>query len=288
MGSECGFQTKQQLNECILRCAWSEHPLPPVPRACRDGDMLSLTYLTVQGDRLAVFRSLNEQDHYLKWTPAHWAAYFGKVDCLKRLVDCGLNIDVCEGRFEQTPAHLAAFAGHANVLHWLLQNGAVAEKVDSFGETTVHKAARGGNVECLRLLQAFVTTFSTFNMYRQTPCDLASSLGFEQCAQLLRSQSHESGMVQYLDHVEIHSSSAISHDFYITNGTSQQASRAEDTLYQNGHVHNCTRNNSSSTQKIHDVEMNCDEVEESANKTYPGNHYLNQPVRCLNLCGHLQ
>ncbi|CAH3167092.1 unnamed protein product, partial [Porites evermanni] len=90
--------------------------------------MLSLTYLTVQGDRLAVFRSLNEQDHYLKWTPAHWAAFFGKVDCLKRLVECGLNIDVCEGRFEQTPAHLAAFAGHANVLHWLLQNGAVAEK----------------------------------------------------------------------------------------------------------------------------------------------------------------
>ena len=88
MGSECGFQTQQQLNECILRCAWSEHPLPPVHRACRDGDMLSLTYLTVQGDRLAVFRSLNEQDHYLKWTPAHWAAYFGKVS-----LDVGL---VCE------------------------------------------------------------------------------------------------------------------------------------------------------------------------------------------------
>jgi len=50
---------------------------------------------------------------------------------LKRIVECGLNIDVCEGRFEQTPAHLAAFAGHANILHWLLQNGAVAEKVVS-------------------------------------------------------------------------------------------------------------------------------------------------------------
>ena len=50
---------------------------------------------------------------------------------MKRLVECGLSIDVCEGRFEQTPAHLAAFAGHANVLHWLLQNGAVAEKVVS-------------------------------------------------------------------------------------------------------------------------------------------------------------
>lgn len=79
MGAECGFQTKQQLNDCILRCPWSEYPLTPVHRACRDGDMLSLTYLTVQGDRLAVFRSINDQDQFLMWTPAHWAAYFGKV-----------------------------------------------------------------------------------------------------------------------------------------------------------------------------------------------------------------
>lgn len=79
MGAECGFQTKQQLNDCILRFAWSEYPLPPVHRACRDGDTLSLTYLTVQGDRLEVFRSINEKDHFLLWTPAHWAAYFGKV-----------------------------------------------------------------------------------------------------------------------------------------------------------------------------------------------------------------
>ena len=43
------------------------------------------------------------------------------------------------------------------------------------------------------VLDLFFFIFSTFNMYRQTPCDLASSLGFEQCAQLLRSQSHESG-----------------------------------------------------------------------------------------------
>lgn len=79
MGAECGFQTKQQLNECLLRYPWSEHPLPPVHRACRDGNLLSLTYLTIQGDRLEVFRSINEQDQFLMWTPAHWAAYFGKV-----------------------------------------------------------------------------------------------------------------------------------------------------------------------------------------------------------------
>lgn len=50
---------------------------------------------------------------------------------MKHLVECGLNIDVSEGRFDQSPSHLAAFAGHGNVLQWLLQNGALAEKVVS-------------------------------------------------------------------------------------------------------------------------------------------------------------
>ena len=79
MGAEYGFETKQQLNECILHFPWSEYPLPPLHRASRDGDILSLTYLTVQGDKLDVLRSINEPDQFLMWTPVHWAAYFGKV-----------------------------------------------------------------------------------------------------------------------------------------------------------------------------------------------------------------
>lgn len=54
-----------------------------------------------------------------------------QVDCVKRLVECGLNIDVPEGRFEQSATHLAAFAGHVNVLQWLLENGAFPQKVVS-------------------------------------------------------------------------------------------------------------------------------------------------------------
>lgn len=50
---------------------------------------------------------------------------------MKRLVECGLNIDVSEGRFEQSATHLAAFAGHVDVLHWLLENGAFPQKTVS-------------------------------------------------------------------------------------------------------------------------------------------------------------
>ena len=36
-------------------------------------------------------------------------------------------------------------------------------------------------------------SFSTFNLYRQTPCDLASSLGYEQSVQFLRNHSCATG-----------------------------------------------------------------------------------------------
>lgn len=42
---------------------------------------------------------------------------------------------------------------------------------------------------------SFFISFSTFNMYRQTPCDLASLLGHGQCAEFLRSRSCATGSV---------------------------------------------------------------------------------------------
>ena len=43
------------------------------------------------------------------------------------------------------------------------------------------------NLSCLFL------SFSSFNMYRQTPYDVASLLGYEQCAQFLRNHSCATG-----------------------------------------------------------------------------------------------
>lgn len=45
-----------------------------------------------------------------------------------RLVKCGLNLDIGDGRLKQTCVHLAAFSGNALVLDWVLQNGATADK----------------------------------------------------------------------------------------------------------------------------------------------------------------
>lgn len=45
-----------------------------------------------------------------------------------RLVKCGLNLDVADGRLKQTAVHLAAFSGNALVLDWVLSTGATADK----------------------------------------------------------------------------------------------------------------------------------------------------------------
>lgn len=113
------------------------------------------------------------------------------------------------------------------------------------------------------------------------------------------SQTHEmyghcfllTDMVQYLDHVEILGSNVVSHDLYVSNGTIQETGVTAGMSSQSGYVHNSsdpTRNNNYPLLKSSDVDMNCDEVQERNTESNLGSHYLNQPVRCLSLCGHLQ
>ena len=48
----------------------------PLHRASRDGDMETLSLLLVSGQQNPLL-----EDEFYGWTPAHWAAYFGKVCC---------------------------------------------------------------------------------------------------------------------------------------------------------------------------------------------------------------
>lgn len=86
------------------------------------------------------------------------------------------------------------------------------------------------------------------------------------------------GVVQYLDHVEILGPNAVSHDLYLSNGVNQQP----ESGFQNGY------NSCLPSSKNNDVDMHCDDIPETTNQMKSTNHYLNQPVRCQSLCGHLQ
>ncbi|KAF6375943.1 ankyrin repeat domain 10 [Rhinolophus ferrumequinum] len=138
-GVEAGFSSEELLS---LRF--------PLHRACRDGDLAALCSLLQQTPRA----HLAAEDSFYGWTPVHWAAHFGKLECLIQLVRAGATLDVCTTRYAQTPAHIAAFGGHPQCLIWLIQAGASINKPDCEGETPIHKAARSGSLDCIRALLA--------------------------------------------------------------------------------------------------------------------------------------
>ncbi|XP_070553243.1 ankyrin repeat domain-containing protein 10-like isoform X1 [Ptychodera flava] len=166
-------------SEAILRRSY------PVHRACRDGDTQTLALLIANGQHSGMY----VEDQFYGWTPAHWAAYFGKLDCLRNLVACGVNIDIATKRFNQTPLHIAAFGVHPHCLQWLIQSGADVNRQDYLGETAMHKAARSGTVECIGLLYCHGSQLNIANHNGHTLIQLAISCGNEHCAEYIKQLS---------------------------------------------------------------------------------------------------
>ncbi|MBN3288716.1 ANR10 protein, partial [Polyodon spathula] len=171
VGYESGFSSEEVLNVRY-----------PLHRACRDGDIGALCSLLQHS---ASKTDLATEDSFYGWTPIHWAAHFGKIECVIRLVQVGSGINATTTRFAQTPAHIAAFGGHPDCLMWLLQGGADINRQDYVGETPIHKAARSGSMDCVNALLLQGAKAHLRNASGLTAADLAHAQGFQECAQLL-------------------------------------------------------------------------------------------------------
>lgn len=169
-GVEAGFSSEELLS---LRF--------PLHRACRDGDLATLCSLLQQTPRA----HLAAEDSFYGWTPVHWAAHFGKLECLIQLVRAGATLDISTTRYAQTPAHIAAFGGHPQCLVWLIQAGASINKPDCEGETPIHKAARSGSLDCISALVANGAQVDLRNASGLTAGDIAQTQGFQECTQFL-------------------------------------------------------------------------------------------------------
>ncbi|XP_012697783.1 ankyrin repeat domain-containing protein 10b isoform X2 [Clupea harengus] len=177
VGIESGFSSEEVLN---IRF--------PLHRACRDGDvgaLCSLLQFTTNQADLAV------EDSFYGWTPLHWAAHFGKLECVMRLVQVGCGVNSVTSRFAQTPTHIAAFGGHPDCLLWLLQAGADINRKDYVGESPIHKAARAGSIDCINALLMRGAKADLRNASGLTAADLAHAQGFQECAQLLANAQNQ-------------------------------------------------------------------------------------------------
>ncbi|XP_060923225.1 ankyrin repeat domain-containing protein 10-like [Limanda limanda] len=158
----------------------------PVHLACRDGDVGALVSLSEQ------HRShLSAEDPCYGWTPVHWAAHYGQLECVVRLVQMGCGVNVGTSRFNQTPTHTAAFGGHPHCVVWLTQAGADVNRQDFVGEAPIHKAARSGSLECIQVLLIAGAKPHVRNASGQTAADLAHAHGFLDCFRFIsNAQKH--------------------------------------------------------------------------------------------------
>ena len=122
-------------------------------------------------------------------TPAHCAAEEGHVECLRAL--CELGVSLVADKHGWTPAHSAA--DQLECLRLLHEIGASASlsTTDEDGNTPAHVAARGGHVECVRLLHELAeASCSTFNKEGDMPAHCAAEGGHVECLRVL----HELGV----------------------------------------------------------------------------------------------
>ncbi|WOJ89502.1 ankyrin repeat domain-containing protein [Methylocapsa polymorpha] len=94
----------------------------------------------------AFFRSVG-------WSHLHFAANFGSLEIVSRLVERGVSPDVAE-RNGATPLHRAADFNHLNIAEYLLNNGANPNAIDSsLRETPLDVALRKNHKEIAQLLR---------------------------------------------------------------------------------------------------------------------------------------
>jgi ankyrin repeat protein len=126
------------------------------------------------------------------FTPLHFAAYFGRLEVARLLLELGADPNaVASNGSRVTPLHSAVSARHRDMAGLLLALGASANAVQRGGWTPLHAAARNGDeaiVDLLLLRGADPTRPADDGC---TPPDLADAGGHAALADMLRKASQD-------------------------------------------------------------------------------------------------
>jgi ankyrin repeat protein len=160
--------------------------------AVREGDLSRVQALVDADPTLAIFAAsvLGETDRLEQllaanralitavstdgWTPLHLAAFFGKTDAVRLLLNRGASVSArSTNEMRNTPLHAAAAGGHAAVVQILLEHGADANARQHGGWAALHAAAQNGDVESAKALVAAGADVSVRAENNQRPIDLA-------------------------------------------------------------------------------------------------------------------
>jgi ankyrin repeat protein len=120
------------------------------------------------------------------WTPLHLAAFFGKEDAARLLLNKGAQTGArSTNAMQNTPLHAAAAGKHVALVKLLLERGAKADAKQHGGWAPIHAAAQSGDVEMARALVDSGADVSVRADNQQRPIDLALTGGHQAMVEFL-------------------------------------------------------------------------------------------------------
>nr|BAC26485.1 unnamed protein product [Mus musculus] len=146
--------------------------------AVRAGDVKQLSDIVERG------ANLNEVDALHQFTPLHWAAHSGSLECLHWLLWSGADATQTTTR-GWTAAHIPAIRGQDACLQALIINGANLPTQDDRGCTPLHLAATHGHSFSLQIMLRSGVDPSVTDKREWKPVHYASFHGRLSCLQLL-------------------------------------------------------------------------------------------------------
>jgi ankyrin repeat protein len=120
------------------------------------------------------------------FTALHLAAFFGKPEVAKTLLDAGASVDTyTTNDFANQPLHAAAAGRHLEVCRLLLAAGADVNATQHGGYAPLHEAAQHGDVEMVELFLS-AGADPALVVAEGTPADLAEAAGHPDVARRIR------------------------------------------------------------------------------------------------------
>jgi ankyrin repeat protein len=121
------------------------------------------------------------------FTALHFAAFFGKPEAAKVLLEHGASVDAyTRNSFANQPLHAAAAGRHIEVCRVLLAAGADVNATQHGGFTPLHEAAQHGDVEMSELFLSAGADPALTTDTGETPAQTAAAAGHVDLATRLR------------------------------------------------------------------------------------------------------
>jgi ankyrin repeat protein len=126
------------------------------------------------------------------FTALHFAAFFGKTEAARTLIEAGAMIDAVSGNdLRVQPLHSAAAGRHHEVCRLLIASGADVNATEQNDFTPLHAAAQHGDVELVVLFLSAGADPSARIVSGETPADVADAAGHPDVARRLREVAKE-------------------------------------------------------------------------------------------------